>query len=111
MTSRPSLRRCHQWIARNVSSWRLRARSQRPSRQLAVHQKLLLLGTWLLISCVAVAAMGLWGLRVIDRERSQLTHSEVPALNQLLRTDIDLYEGQFGVERAATAEDASQVKA
>ncbi len=110
MTPRQILQNCRAGIARLLPGSSPRADSQKSSHSLPVHHRMVLLGTWLLVSCAAVAAMGLWGLNVIDHEQMQLTVREVPALAQLLRTDVDLYEGQLGLERAAAATDASELK-
>jgi hypothetical protein len=95
-------------IGSRLSSRRNPQISKRP---LAVHHKMVLLGTWLLTSCALVAAMGIWGISVIQHDQVQLTHREVPVLTQLLRTDVDLHEAQYGLERVAATTDPLQRKA
>jgi diguanylate cyclase (GGDEF)-like protein len=82
--------------------------SSHPVEPLAAHYKVVLLGICLLASCGAVAAVGMWGVTTIQRNRSELVRHEGPALGTLLQIDRDLNQAELGLERATRTTDIAR---
>ncbi len=72
------------------------------------HRKVLFLSLFLVLVCIAIAGIGLWGITVVWEADIQIARHDGPATNLLLQTDRDLYQAELALERAAAQGNVSR---